>query len=513
MSLEAYCLWDRHHLTLVELDGGSTQFSVRRTHELDWPVDAFDGDINTLGIWLKQKKIELGYTTESITLVLPREQILVRLIDIPHVDPNDQFDLVKFQVATKLAVAVDQLTTDFYQLSNPDKSSTSASDDLYVVALRNTLRDRITRIFSLANWTISSAIPSFIGLAELSAHVNTTETKAQPVVAIWHHGTTIEWVFHRHGRVEVAQSLKKYDGTPEQLARAIFIDLRKAMVSAADLSEIARIDVIASYPGASSVLAHMIQEELKVPVNEVPCTTWASGLSTDQSQSALVPLIGARLAQKSPLIKAIDLINPRKPKPKVDNTRVKRLLAIGSAVIVVAGGYFSWNMYLLSLNDQLASLQQKKSKSQETIKEGKPIVEAHGFILAWERLQDDYLQRMMDLNQYSPGTQSLYLEDIGYTADDNRKVIRISGLGYAKERTDVDLFIDQLVVAGYRVRPRQIEKLAGTNEYPFKFNLDADLPDATVKATPAKSPAATSKTKSATTTSSPATNSTSKGQS
>jgi hypothetical protein len=479
MANEIALYFGRDQLVMIQGEYVGNTPRIERIIVEDWPVDPFDGDVNTLGSWLKEIKQKQQLTGISVSVVLPREQVIVRQLELPKVDENERFDMLRFQIATKLTIPVEQLVTDFYLLpSSPSSTGEITGDKVFVAAVRSALVDRVTKILSSAAWELKQLLPAYVPLAEFAAR---SKSEAQePTLVVWKHGQTMEWVALQAGKVITTQQVKKYDATPEQQARAVAMDIKRAMVNFPELEKSAAIDLLSVNQESDSSFTRGLEEDFKLPVkvHEYDLTKFDFPA---ESLAFALPLLGSIGQLHNQLIEKLDLANPRKPKPKVDNTRAKRLAILGGGVLAVAAVYFSWNMLMEGYQSQISKYTREKNNLTDTLKIGTPILEADKALTSWQELDQDPLKQIIAINQLSPGSQAVYMASLKFLADEAKGVVHVTGDGLAKEREDVDVYYEQLVSAGFRIRPKAIEQLSGSRDYPYKFTLDADLPDTNVK--------------------------------
>src|SRR5690606_1861377 len=106
--------WEPDNLTGVEASVNDGTARVRRCFNFDIPegID-LEEEPQRAGQWLTSSLKEAGINGTDALVVLPREAIVVRRLDLPNAPDAELPDLVRFQAATKSSTPLDKLALDY----------------------------------------------------------------------------------------------------------------------------------------------------------------------------------------------------------------------------------------------------------------------------------------------------------------------------------------------------------------------------------------------------------------
>ncbi|MGE3999784.1 MAG: hypothetical protein AB7I48_06185, partial [Planctomycetaceae bacterium] len=106
--------WEADYLAGVEADVSGAAVHVRRCFRYDWPEETDPPQSAAAwGEWLAEALKGDGISPGEALVVLPREAVVVRTLDLPKVPENELPELVRFQAATKSSTPLDRLALDY----------------------------------------------------------------------------------------------------------------------------------------------------------------------------------------------------------------------------------------------------------------------------------------------------------------------------------------------------------------------------------------------------------------
>src|SRR4029079_2824643 len=116
--------WESGEVRLAAARIGGRRVTLLGAETAEWPADADDTrKSETTAAAILRTLQRAGLKSPRALLVLPRDLVVVRKLDLPAVPDHELPDLVRLQAATKLATPVDPLALHYLPLS-------SAADDL-----------------------------------------------------------------------------------------------------------------------------------------------------------------------------------------------------------------------------------------------------------------------------------------------------------------------------------------------------------------------------------------------
>src|SRR4051794_37414582 len=99
--------WDRHRLTGIEVSSTGAGARILGTFSVDWP------DQPPTANWLRETLRKFGVNAKQVILALPREDAVLRMLELPAVSDDELPTLVRFQAAARSAQSLDQLLLDY----------------------------------------------------------------------------------------------------------------------------------------------------------------------------------------------------------------------------------------------------------------------------------------------------------------------------------------------------------------------------------------------------------------
>jgi hypothetical protein len=119
--------WESGSLRWAAARIADSHVTLLDTGALAWPDVAPEvRDVSATVEQLRHALRDVPLKSPRALVVLPRDAVVVRKLDLPAVPDNELPDLVRLQAATKLATPVDKLVLDFLPLATqPDKAGIS----------------------------------------------------------------------------------------------------------------------------------------------------------------------------------------------------------------------------------------------------------------------------------------------------------------------------------------------------------------------------------------------------
>lgn len=489
--------WSRDGIAAIEADIGGGRVRVRRTLRFAWPEAlSLDHDAAAVGDWLKQELARAGVTATETRVVLSREELVTRRLDLPSAPDEELPELVRFQAATKATVPLDQLALDFVPL--PQGSEAEGRVALMVSTDRKQL-DVVRTVCGAAGLELQSVQGSPFTVAEVAVHSERQRGEdpqlATLVVFQDEHRVEISilqslgLLFSHHTRASMNDE-RAIRGTMAEINRSIVV-LGQSMHTTFEVARVCLIHDGEVDPALEQALAQRFEGRLHVidPATDSAVET----VSPDQAQKlgGLAPAFGALLSDLQRTVPAIDLLNPRKPPVKRDER--KRQMMIGGSIAAAALlllGVSLW-MYGRGLDRQIQNLTSEDTELTDILKNGQPSLNSHKLVQTWLAAAIDPLAEAERLNRLLPGPETILLLGLNVTPGRNDSIATLTGSGIARTERDIHELFQKLSDNGYRVAPQVTSRESPDPDYPLQFTLKADRLPAPATNTPEKSAAAT----------------------
>lgn len=109
------CDWCATGVTLASVDAGTGPAIVRSSSFIEWPkgLDPMTQS-EDCGAWLRLQCERLGYSTDSVALLLPRHLVQVRLLRFPRVSDAELEKLVALQTESRSGTSSEQPAWDLF---------------------------------------------------------------------------------------------------------------------------------------------------------------------------------------------------------------------------------------------------------------------------------------------------------------------------------------------------------------------------------------------------------------
>jgi Tfp pilus assembly PilM family ATPase len=470
--------WNRDALGCVEADVTGGQVRVLRIGRFDWPaaIDR-DTDAPTLGDWLKQQLRSIGVQAEETILVVPREEVVTRRLELPAAPDEELPELVRFQAAAKSTTPLDQLALDFIPL--PPIEGEQALPALVATMDRQRL-DHLQKTCAAAGLAVKSVQASPFAVAEVAIR-RERQRGDDPNVAtlvVYQDEHRVELsILHRLGLVFTHHT--RFDPGDERALRGTLAEINRSTVTFNQLMhstvEVARVCLIhdgAIDPALEQALSERFSGRLHVidPATDEAVKT--NDAATAARLAGLAPAMGALLGDVQRTVPSVDFLNPRKPPPKRDLKRERMIyigIRAGAAVLFLA--VIAW-WYASHLQSQIDTLVKEDGVLSVELSGAAAPKNVFSKIQSWQSTAVQPLSELDRLNKLLPGTDRVLLLDVHVLPGRTGELARITGVGIARTERDIEELFDALTTAGYRVQPQVNDDYKLDPDYPHQFDLD-----------------------------------------
>lgn len=473
--------WEADSLAGIEADVSGETVHVRRCFRYEWPAPSDPPQsAAALGQWLADALKRDGITPGEARVVLPREAVVVRTLDLPRVPENELPDLVRFQAATKSSTPLDRLALDFLPLPVDEADSTL---QVLMITVEDARLKRIRETLSAAGIELTSVGISPVAVGELVRRLRGEQPSAPDRATLFvfqdaHRveiSTLVEQrvIFSHHSRLSGADDADGLRTATAEVNRAVI-----ALSQAQSDLEIAEVCLIHTGDAGSPLeksLAQRFGERLHV-LDVTKTRGVRLGRPADAAGLAsFAPALGALVAAGDPHLAAIDFLAPRRAIVKPDRTKLR--IGLGAAAAVLVGGIAYWMVasQIADLTAQREVIEQSVRDIDTALKQGQPDLEAAGILAEWTGASRDPLTVLDRLNRLTPGTDRVYLQELSMSIGGRDQTFNIEGVGAAVEEADVRQLQEILESDGLRVEPI-VGRRSSDPDYPRGFDLKVELP-------------------------------------
>ncbi|HEV8069262.1 MAG TPA: hypothetical protein VGP76_16095 [Planctomycetaceae bacterium] len=497
--------WDDQRLVGVAAQVASKRVEIRAVLDFTWGEGETPSEHpEAAGKRLRAELDQISAPSGSVLVSLPREEAIVRLLELPECTDDDLPELVRFQAVTRSAVPLDKLLLDYLPLPT---LKDVAGRRVWMATIGKPVADRVQAILSAAQLEAGAIRLSSLGAAELIAH--------QPGVALSASDPATLIVSCVDLRIEItaiwqnrivlmhAATLSSHDPPEAQLSQILAETSRStvALSQAAPGLQIGSGWLIGPRT-EQSPLATMLTERFGFKFHVLTDPASTPGVTAANSSLAMTPLasapLGLLLEQAAQRVDAIDFLHPRRQHPKPDRRRLYMGLGAAAAVLLLLGLWGAIQRRVWQYDDEIAKLTESNNKIKALLDKSKDLRETAGWVEDWTRRDIDWLDQFRVIEQAKNGADKLYLTSFDANVATRDKLATIVAAGRAKVPSEVDEFEDKLVELGYRVPPKEISEDTTDPQYPVKIDLNLEIVDAAPKPSAAPNSATTAKPDSGT---------------
>ena len=217
-----------HRICGVEASVERGSVRLRKSFSLEVPESISVDDPQGLGEWLKGELRRQRTSAGQVCISLPREDVIVRHLEVPDVSDDELPDLVRYQSAAKSSIPLDQLTLDFLPL--PQRSDATVRDVLVATVHHDRIK-RLRTIASAAGLDLQSVGVSSVSTAAIVAleEQRIDHSAGEVSVAIAQHGDRVEISILVEGHLHFTHSTQAMPGTGQQAP--ILAEISRSLVA------------------------------------------------------------------------------------------------------------------------------------------------------------------------------------------------------------------------------------------------------------------------------------------
>lgn len=442
------------------------------------------------GEWLRGQLRELKISTKQVLVCVPRENCVVRQLEVPaDVPPNELPDIVRLQAETKVSSSLDQLLLDFLPLPPVPDAPTR---DVLMATVSRDAAGAIQDSLKAADLE-----PVAMGLSSVAAMELLTRAEENhgfppegPSLVLARHGNRVEISLLRQKQLVFTHAARVAGETEEQAIKSTLAEVSRSFVTlerALGGHKLKRAWVIGPRQDTQPLCA-ALQERLGCDVFPLePLSQLGLRLDEPNDEANLARFagpLGMLLSASEQTVDQLDFLNPRKSvvgmAPAKKRLIVRASVAGAIALLLLVGAF----IYNSSLAGDVADREAKLARINARVKAGQSARDAANAIAAWLSRAEPPLQQFKENNVALPGTDRIYLKQVEFIGGRGRNGrMRIRAQAFAKRRGDVEALEQRFTELGYTVSPTAGGKETRKDpKYPYEFKLDVVVPDAKTRA-------------------------------
>ncbi|RLT07325.1 MAG: hypothetical protein DWI21_09935 [Planctomycetota bacterium] len=473
--------WEHGQVCGLDAEVTNSGVRVRKAFALKWPEGKSPWeDAPAAGGWLNEQFKSLGLIAKSVLVTVPREDAVVRMLEVPNVSDAELPNVVRFQAAAKSTRPLDSLLLDFLPL--PRREGVAGREVLVATIGREVL-DPLKLVLLRTGCELAGVSLTATAMAELIARLEKSDPPPPQSVelAIISHEHLVEITLLRDRALLLTHAARLPDDatTPERQQQAIVAEVNRSLVALKRQHPELSLSRTWLWGDPTSLhgLAGVLRKRFACDVNvEDPLVL--PGLTFDgdgsvTSHALFTGPVGLLFGQTGRRAESLDFLHPRQPAVPRDLRRLYLTAGSAAAVLLIVGA-FGWRWSSVSsLESETAEHNAEAKNLKKEIDDSAAMIKNANAIGKWTDQRVAWLDRLFELSEAMEGTDRRYLTKLIGQPGAAGVVGVVHGDGFAKERSDFDDLATTLSGhEGVTVAASKVEKGGNDGDYPWKFDLD-----------------------------------------
>ena len=477
LSLE----WEHEEVRGVLADVTTGRVRVERTFVIAKPTTSASSSGPLQIEWLRPELARLGLAAGQVLVALPRDEAIVKRLELPEAPDSELPVMVRFQAGAKSSVALEELALDFIPL--PRRSDVPGREVLMATVPRQTMDEvqTVCRTGGLEPAMIgltASAIAEFVARAESRA--DTAASGASLVVA--RHGNRIEISMLRRSHLLFSHSARLSEAATGQQAQAIVAEVSRALVALRGAIADVKIERVWTLVSADEheQLAESLHRRLSCEVQALDPFTYverdARVGDAVADRSLFAGPIGMLLAKADPRVPGLDFLSPRRPAVKRDDRRRRMIMAgAGAGALVLLLGFAHW-LRISNLDAAIEALNDEEVRLNKQIHDGAPTKASSDLVAQWVSDGEEWLDELPELTSRMPGTDRVYLRKLRVQPKFGAAGFASFSLeGFAREEKDTLNLNERFLAADDRYLGLPVTERAETKTEYYKAYFEKEI--------------------------------------
>lgn len=481
--------WDRKQLSGLEVVPSVAGPRVVKGFKVSWPEQPPTAE------WLREILRRFEIKARNVAVAMPREDVVLRLLELPGVPDDELPTLVRFQAAARTAQSIDQLLLDYLPL--PPRPGV-AQKEVWLATTSLATVAPIQSLLSDAGLEVVQLTLSSLCLSELITR-GTTRRSFDPSDASL-------VVLRQDARMELAVVCQQQLIAAHAVKWSSTSEIPPVTKMLAEVSRVL-VQVQAWLPNSTLQHAWVIGDDANV--GDLPqaiqqrwnCSVerfdpWRDGhvalgsTKIDGISTEFAVATGLALIQSHPLTPKIDLLHPRQPPRKRDPRKPLIVASAAAALALTALVTGITQQGLASMDARIDELRTEDNELGVRVKEGEPTLEAAKLVEDWQARNINQLNQIGELYRLMHGTPRIVISEYKFSPGLGNVLGRLKTTGMAKSRADAEQLGQSLAdLPKFSVTPSSVPGMSRDAEYASRFELEADVVMVKQKPKPVSKPA------------------------
>jgi Tfp pilus assembly PilM family ATPase len=409
-----------------------------------------------------------------LLVCLPRNEAVVKRLELPAVTDAELPQLVAFQAASRSSLPLSDLSLDFIPWRQREGV---AGREVLAATVPNTTADSIRSIAQAIGVKPAGLTLSAVGWGEILVRRGVTDD--QLTVVVHRLAERLEVSIFRGGVLLMCHAAHVHSAELAELHKGIVSDVSRAVMSIRSFeptTAIAQLLVSGDDESRTELIA-TLGKRIGCPAAAMgPLPEILPSLPGGVRPAAIAAPLGHLLFKAAPMSVGLNLLAPRQPPKPVDTTRTRKIaigIGAGVAAIVLGVGYWMWMSDLESTAESRRTILAQLSQSNTA---GQPTVDSARLVESWLAEATPWEKSLDELTRLLPENKTLYLTKLsGETkaTGDVKSYLKIEG--FTKERGTAQSLagaINSVATDRLLVPPPKARGSTRDDKYPYAFEAE-----------------------------------------
>ena len=480
--------WDLPHVSLMLARREGASWEILQWHRCDLPEhvaeskslsrDAASWLLSECPSWLRA--LEASGETTSLSIILPRDRVTLRKLELPPIPAEELAGVVPLQMASQLSARMEDLAIDFLP---PNSSGSAESQTVLAAALPmdqlRTLQGLSVQLHceltfvGLSSLTLLEAVPYF---------TNSTADSDRSLLCVYSE-ERLEALYCEAGHLIGAGFRRRNRELPFQAKEAV-AEIRRLLATETEMSNLP-IQILSLSSTRNVGVISEAEKALGMTVQPLEIESTNSTVRFNEDFSRTISelfsqgglrSIGALFAGQSPKVDQLNLLMPRQLEEQKD---YKKAWIVGGAAACVGGliiAYLAWWGQLAGLDEKIERLNTEIVEVDKFMKTQGKVVEQATKLKVYEDRSFDFEAHFQKILAILPARDQLLLTEWQSLPLSGDSHTRITASGLARSRQSIESFAEKLAQEGWIVRSPTIRANPDRQPFGYEFDLDFEIP-------------------------------------
>ena len=361
---------DKQEVRVVEGQASGESVKLEAAFAVDLPESIDASNPEEVGTFIKSELAKQGLKERRAVACIDRRNVVLKVVNVANIAESEISNTVRLQAMRDLTLPLEETTVDYVH-TNPQ--SDSEEPQVVVAVVRNEIISTYQRMFRSAGLRLEGIWPASLAhvRAAMSAIPTMITHAGEEHFLIVPCGDSVELSLLRGTRFLTSISRPVSRAQPGATETDSFLQSLKRLQSSlsGQYKDLKVQSVLVSGPERDIELTHALTEQFGAEVVYFdPLRPLTSTQIDDDDRGSFAGVVGSLVVAARPPEQRINLLLPKRPKPKTDYRRMGTIAGVGIVVLILLAG----QQYVANkgsvLDKQLKAAQAKKAERDKQVK-------------------------------------------------------------------------------------------------------------------------------------------------